>query len=116
MRKTGSNDRREDRPRMYYPIIDPDGNEVYPIAPAGYESCWRFEKKTYEKLRNEGFILWRKSKRGSNEIWWPYVKYYLEGRTKRPSPLWDDLDGNKKATRDLRDLFDGKKFLIILNH
>ncbi|RBP04958.1 site-specific DNA-methyltransferase [Rossellomorea aquimaris] len=109
MRKTGSNDRREDRPRMYYPVIDPDGNEVYPIAPAGYESCWRFEQKTYKRLLDEGYILWKKSKRGENEIWWPYVKYYLEGRTKRPSPLWNDLDGNKKATRDLRDLFDGKK-------
>jgi adenine-specific DNA-methyltransferase len=109
MRKTGSNDRREDRPRMYYPVIDPDGNEVYPIAPAGYESCWRFEQKTYKKLLDEGYIFWKKSKRGEDEIWWPYVKYYLEGRTKRPSPLWNDLDGNKKATRDLRDLFDGKK-------
>ena len=49
------------------------------------------------------------AKRENNEIWWPYVKYYLEGRTKRPSPLWGDLDGNKKASRDLRELFDGKK-------
>ncbi len=109
MRKTGSNDRREDRPNMYYPVIDPDGNEVYPIAPAGYESCWRFEKKTYEKLLSENYILWKKTKRNGKEIWWPYVKYYLEGRTKRPSPLWTDLDGNKKAARDLRELFDGKK-------
>lgn len=109
MRKTGSNDKREDRPKLYYPVKDPDNNDLYPIAPAGYESCWRFEKKTYEKLLNEGTILWKKTKRKNNEIWWPYVKYYLEGRTKRPSPLWDDLDGNKKASRDLRELFDGKK-------
>lgn len=109
MRKTGSNDLREDRPNMFYAIKDPDGKDLYPIAPAGYESCWRFEKKTYEKLVNENMILWRKTKRGDREIWWPYVKYYLEGRTKRPSPLWDDLEGNKKAARDLRALFDNKK-------
>lgn len=109
MRKTGSNDKREDRPKLFYPVKDPDGNDVYPIAPAGYESCWRFERKTYEKLLSEGIILWKKTKRDKEEIWWPYVKYYLEGRTKRPSPLWDDLDGNKKASRDLRELFDGKK-------
>ncbi|KYC90553.1 site-specific DNA-methyltransferase [Bacillus amyloliquefaciens] len=109
MRKTGSNDRREDRPNMYYPVIDPDGNEVYPIAAAGYESCWRFEKATYKELLENDYILWKKTMRNDEEIWWPYVKYYLEGRTKRPSPLWDDLDGNKKATRDLRNLFDGKK-------
>lgn len=109
MRKTGSVDRREDRPNMFYPVINPDGEEVFPIAPAGYEGRWRFEKKTFEKLKDDNFILWKKSKRGDSEIWWPYVKYYLEGRTKRPSPLWDDIDGNKKAARDLRDLFDGLK-------
>ena len=109
MRKTGSNDRREDRPKLYYSITNPDGKELFPIAPAGYESCWRFEKKTYEKLKEDNFIIWKKSKREDGEIWWPYVKYYLEGRTKRPSPLWDDIDGNKKAARDLRELFNGKK-------
>jgi adenine-specific DNA-methyltransferase len=109
MRKTGSNDKREDRPNMYYAILNPDGEELYPIGPGGYESCWRFEKSTYNRLVEEGYILWKKTKKEDAEIWWPYVKYYLEGRTKRPSPLWDDLDGNKKASRDLRALFDGKK-------
>lgn len=109
MRKTGSNDRRSDRPNMYYPINDPDGNEVFPIGPSGYESCWRFEKKTYEKLLEDNFILWKKIKKDNSEVWWPYVKYYLEGRTKRPSPLWDDLEGNKKASRDLKSIFGGDK-------
>ena len=109
MRKTGSNDRREERPKLYYAVKDPDGNNCYPIAPAGYESRWRFEKKTYDRLVKENYILWKKSKRGDDVIWWPYVKYYLEGRTKRPSPLWDDIEGNKKAARDLRKLLDGAK-------
>lgn len=109
MRKTGSSDKREDRPNMFYPVYAPDGTEVLPIAPAGYEGRWRFEQTTYEKYESEGLILWKKTKRNDEEVWWPYVKYYLEGRTKRPSPLWTDLDGNKKATRDLRDLFEGKK-------
>lgn len=110
MRKTGSNDKRADRPNMYFSIKDPDGNDIYPIAPAGYESCWRFERKTYERLLREDFILWKKSQRGDDEIWWPYVKYYLEGRTKRPSPLWTTLEGNKKAARDLREVLGEKYF------
>lgn len=109
MRKTGSNDRREDRPNLFYPVQDPDGGDVLPIAPAGYESTWRFDKKAYDRLLKDNYILWKKTKRGDDEIWWPYVKYYLEGRTKRPSPLWNDLDGNKKAARDLRTLFGGVK-------
>jgi adenine-specific DNA-methyltransferase len=105
MRKTGSNDKRSDRPNMYYPITNPEGEELFPIGPGGYESRWRFEKKTYDKLNEDNFILWKKTNKEGVEIWWPYVKYYLEGRTKRPSPLWDDLDGNKKAARDLRVIF-----------
>lgn len=109
LRKTGSNDKREDRPNMYYGIENPDGEILYPIAAAGYESCWRVERKTYDNLVKEHMILWKKTKRDNEEIWWPYVKYYLDGRTKRPSPLWADLEGNKKAAREVRGLFEGKK-------
>lgn len=109
LRKTGSNDRREDRPNMYYPIIDPDGNELYPTATAGYESCWRVEKRTYDRLVSENLILWKKTVRNGNEVQWPYVKYYAEGRTKRPSPLWTEIEGNKKASRDLKAILGGTK-------
>lgn len=109
LRKTGSSDRREDRPNMYYPIINPDGKELYPTATAGYESRWRVERNTYDQLVENGLILWKKTYRNNDEIWWPYVKYYAEGRTKRPSPLWNDLDGNKKATREVRALFNDVK-------
>lgn len=109
LRKTGSNDRREDRPNMYYAIKNPDGEDLYPTATAGYDSRWRVEKKTYEKLVDDNYILWKKTIRNGEEVWWPYVKYYAEGRTKRPSPLWNDLDGNKKATREVRALFDNVK-------
>ena len=109
LRKTGSNDKREDRPNLYYGIEDPDGNILYPTATAGYDSRWRVERKSYDNLVNNNMILWKKTTRNNQEVWWPYVKYYLDGRTKRPSPLWDDIEGNKKGARDLRDLFDGKK-------
>ena len=105
LRKTGSQDRREDRPNMYYPVEAPDGTKVYPIAPAGYEGRWRMEESTYRKNENEGLVLWKKTKRDGQLIWWPYIKYYAEGRTKRPSPLWTEIEGNKKASRDVRAIF-----------
>ena len=109
LRKTGSNDKREDRPNLYYGIKNPDGEILYPTATAGYDSRWRVEKTSYENLVKNNMILWKKTMRNNEEVWWPYVKYYLDGRTKRPSPLWNDLEGNKKAAREVRDLFDGKK-------
>lgn len=81
---------------MYYAIINPDGEELYPTATAGYDSRWRVEKKTYNKLVEDDLIFWKKTKRNNEEVWWPYVKYYAEGRTKRPSPLWTEIEGNKK--------------------
>ena len=33
----------------------------------------------------------------------------MENRTKAPGNLWTDVEGNKKATRDVRDVFDSKK-------
>ena len=47
-------------------------------------------------------------KKGSKH-WQVYQKFYLEGRLKQPSNLWDEIEGNKKATRDLKQLFDGEK-------
>lgn len=105
-RKTGNGDRREDRPNLYYPLIDPDGNQVYPIGPSGYESRWRGDVKYFNKLLKDNMIEWVKQE---NE-WKPYVKFYMEGRGKAPSNLWNDIDGNKKATIELKDIFGDKVF------
>ena len=40
----------------------------------------------------------------------PYVKYYLENRTKQVSNLWDDIDGNKKGSIEQKELFGFKVF------
>lgn len=42
-------------------------------------------------------------------MWQLYQKFYLEDRTKAPGNLWNDVEGNKKATRDIRTLFETKK-------
>lgn len=41
-------------------------------------------------------------------IWIPYVKYYLEGRTKQVSNLFQDIEGNKKASIILKELLGAK--------
>jgi adenine-specific DNA-methyltransferase len=110
LRKTGNADRREDRPSMYYPVQAPDGEDILPIGPGGYESRWRFGPDKYRESVDDNMIVWKRVERDGSSRWQPYVKYYLEGRTKRPSPLWDDLDGNKKATIEVRDLLGDRVF------
>ena len=88
----------------------PDGSNVYPVGPAGYESRWRFGQQTYEDYLQKKLIVWKQVNRDGAKVWQPYVKYYLEGRLKRPSPLWDDIDGNKKATIEVKELLGDKVF------
>ena len=123
LRRTGGEDRREDRPTMYYPLIDPDGQEVYPIGPTGYESRWICGIDKANELIENHLIKWKKTVLLGKEVWQPYQIFLLENRLKTPGNiwrefmaldydnkfLWDDVEGNKKATRDVRKLFNNKK-------
>ena len=106
LRRTGGEDRREDRPSMYFPLIAPDGTEVYPIGPTGYDSRWICGKDKYKYLMDNNLIEWKKVNKNGIDTWQVYQKFYLENRKKQPGNLWVNVEGNKKATRDIRELFD----------
>lgn len=117
LRKTGNEDRREDRPNMFYPIISPDGEEVYPFGPHEYLSRWRVAQNSFNQLVEDDMIVWKEKKIFqsqtidgiTNSKWVPYVKYYATGRTKQVSNLLVDIEGNKKASIDLRNSLGAKK-------
>lgn len=105
-RKTGNGDRKEDRPNLHYPLTAPDGSIVNPVGPTGYESRWRGDFKYYSKLEKTNMVEWV----NQEGEWKPYIKFYMEGRGKAPSNLWNDIEGNKKATIELKDIFGDKVF------
>lgn len=107
LRRTGGEDRREDRPTMFFPIVSPDGTEVYPYGPTGYESRWRVGPEKVKKMQQDNLLYFKKDKEGN---WKVYYKFYAEGKTKRPSNLWTDLDGNKKAQIELKGIIPDVKF------
>ena len=109
LRRTGGEDRREDRPTMYYGIKAPDGTVVFPKGPTGYDSRWICGEAKYNELEANHLIEWKKTERNGIPKWNVYQKFYLEGRSKAPGNLWTDVEGNKKATRDIRNLFDTQK-------
>lgn len=116
LRKTGNADTREERPNMFFPVIAPDGSEVFPFGPTGYLSRWRVSRESYIKLVEDNMIVWKKTDNFepvmvdgyAKSAWTPYVKYYLEGRTKQVSNLFQDIEGNKKASIVLKDLLGSK--------
>ncbi|MBN1186509.1 MAG: site-specific DNA-methyltransferase [Bacteroidales bacterium] len=109
LRRTGGENRREDRPSMFYPVKDPDGNDVLPLAPEGWESRWVCGRDTYNELVSNNMIVWKKVKKKDEEKWQVYQKHYLNEEGKESSDLWTDEDGNKKGTKELNALFEGRK-------
>lgn len=105
LRRTGGEDRREDRPSMYYALTAPDGSIVYPVGPTGYESRWICGRAKYSELELDGHIEWFQTENG----YVPHQKFYLGEAKKQPSNLWTGIEGNKKATRDVKRLFGDKK-------
>lgn len=124
LRRTGGEDRREDRPTMFYPLTAPDGTQVFPYGPTGYESRWRCSLAKAKKFEEDGLLQWKQIDKNGSLIWHPYKKFYLNS-SKKPGniwksifdnndedgdmELWDEIEGNKKATRDVKELFDNKK-------
>lgn len=106
LRKTGGEDRREDRPTMFYPIVAPDGSKALPYGPTGYESRWRCGEASFKQLVAENRIEWKKIEGEFR----PYQKFYLEGRLKQPSNLWQGIEGNKKGSLTAKELLGGKAF------
>lgn len=111
LRKEGSESLRQDRPSMWYPILAPDGTEVWPVKPDGTEGRWRWKKENVAE--NSGQLEFIKK----DDRWEIYVKQYLEkSPTRPPATLWpsEEVGHNHEAKLEARafndeDVFDTPK-------
>lgn len=105
--KWGSGALKEDRPTMYdYPeLIDPDGNQAFPVAPDGRPGRWRFGHTSVKKMIIEGKIHWE----DTNEGWIPYEKDYEptadEMKDIKERSVFYDIVENTAGSNELKDLF-----------
>lgn len=102
LRKNGKNARRQDRPTMWYGIEDPDGKEIWPIAPEGWEGRWVLKESEWKQRTAAGRTQWKKQKG-------KWVPYYIEVAPEKPkapwSTIWDDIDQNRQAKANLTAIF-----------
>jgi adenine-specific DNA-methyltransferase len=107
LRKWGKNDRREDRPALFYPLTAPTGEVVYPKRADGSDSYWRWSKEKYETDKDR--IEWVDRGNGIK----PYVKTY-QGTSKPvpPTTLWlnNEVGHNREAKYELKRLFGDDTF------
>jgi len=120
LEKWGNTARREDRPTMYFSLIDPENNRYYPIAPDGGEGRWRVGKEKMENLINNNLIFWERK----GEKFIPYEKIYFDPlkvkSIKDRSILYyiaQTGDGTNELTNiyNKKDLFENPKSVKLIN-
>ena len=107
LKKNGRNSLRRDRPTMFFPLEDPDGNDVLPIHDNGEEACWSMGKKGIARHRAAGTLVWKRIEKLGREVWEPYTREFAptEDPT-RPFPtIWADVDTMRQAKALLRRMF-----------
>ena len=109
LRKWGENSRRSDRPNLYYPIKDPNGEDLYPKFDDGQDSCWRWGKETMMNNIKQGKVEFKMK----NNVWIAYEKIFEpkegEFNTKLYSSIIDDISNNSGASL-INSMFDFKIF------
>lgn len=109
LRKWGENSKRIDRPNLFYPIIDPDGNENYPMLNDIDEGRWRWGKETMSKSIEDGKVEFKKK----GDKWIAYEKIFEilddEQNTKLYTTIIDDI-GVSTGAPLLKTIFNGKFF------
>lgn len=109
LEKWGSAAHKEDRPTMYFPIKDPEGNDFYPVAPDGEDGRWRVGKERIERLILNEEIYW--SKDNKKERWVPYEKCYYsqaKGKLNKSRSILYQVAETGTATKLLTSIF-GRK-------
>ncbi len=106
IKKNGKNSLRKDRPTMFFPIIAPDGIEVFPIHENGEEARWAMGKDSVAKHKAEGTLIWKKRTKQGKQVWEPYAREFAPEVPSRPYPtIWADLPTMRQAKAMLRDIF-----------
>ena len=102
LRAMGHEDRKEDRPSMYFKLTAPDGAEVYPKKQDGSDGRWRWGS---EKVKQESDrIEWIKGRSG----WTSYYRIYAgESDGRPPETIWfhPDVGSNRTSKAEAKNLF-----------
>lgn len=118
LEKWGSSAHKEDRPSMYFPIINEDGKNYFPIAPDGTPGRWRVGLERMNVLLKNDNVKWK------NGI--PYEKIYYDKKSNNKKVLksrsilyqiGETGDGTRMLTDIFceKDIFDNPKPLSLIS-
>lgn len=93
----------DQRPNLHYVLVNPETKKEYPCP----ENGWRYSRQTMGRLIEDGRVIWPANDNGR-----PRVKKFLNELTEEFTGLSSIVNTvyNTQATRELKDIFDGKEF------
>ena len=102
LRAMGHEDTKSDRPSMYFPLIAPDGVEIYPYKQDGTEGRWRWGPEKVEKEIDR--IEWVRGRKGWTANYRIYAK---EEQIRPPETIWphSEVGSNRTSKREIKNLF-----------
>lgn len=107
LKKNGRNSLRRDRPTMYFPLLAPDGGEVYPTHDNGEDARWAMGQSGVARHQAAGTLIWKRRSRAGNSVWEPYTREFAPEEPSRPYPsIWADLATMRQAKAFQRSIFD----------
>jgi len=86
VKKNGKKSLRTDRPTMWFPIVAPDGQDIWPIHDDGREARWAMGKNGVAKAIKDGAIVWKQREKNGRQVWVPYKREYAPNEPARPHP------------------------------
>ncbi|MYC63798.1 MAG: site-specific DNA-methyltransferase [Caldilineaceae bacterium SB0661_bin_34] len=103
----GHEETREARPNLYFALVAPDGNEVYPKRQDGSDGRWRWNSE--KCARESERIEWRQGANG----WVPYYRIYADTSSGRPpETIWyhRDIGSSRRAKAQIKRIFGSTAF------
>lgn len=97
----GQGDSRVARPTLYYPMIAPDGSEVFPKRQDGTDGAWRWSKAKAASDRDR--IEWIEGRNG----WTPYYRIIADANALRPpETIWPhtEVGSNRTSKAEVKAL------------
>jgi adenine-specific DNA-methyltransferase len=106
LKKNGKNSLRSDRQTMWFPIKDPDGNDIWPIHDDAREACWSIGIVNVNKLIASSEIIWKKRVQFDKSVWVPYTREFAQDAPTRPyNTLWTDLPTTRQTKAHQKELY-----------
>jgi adenine-specific DNA-methyltransferase len=106
LKKNGKSSLRSDRPSMWFSIIGPDGQDVFPLHDDGREARWAHGETSVNEMIRKSELIWKDRGTPESPNWIPYTREFAQDAPTRPyNTLWTDLPTTRQTKAHQKELY-----------